>query len=42
MYRHVEQKKNPELLDGLNFAPIGLEKGVQLFGCQKRNGPETT
>lgn len=35
MYRHVEQKKYPELFDGLNFAPIGLEKGVQYLVAKK-------
>ena len=28
MYRHVEQKQNPELLHGLDFTPNGVEGGV--------------
>lgn len=36
MNRHVKQKKNPELLDGLNFAAIGLEKGVKYLVAKKK------
>jgi integrase len=28
MYRHIEQKQNPELLHGLDFTPNGVEGGV--------------
>ena len=35
IYRHVEQKKNPELLDGLNFAPNGFVKGVKYLIAKK-------